>query len=221
MSTDPRRIASAVVCALVLSSPAATGAPTVEDPTLRIPLACREFAYRPGGASSPAAWNQLLSLTACMQDSGRETLDEALDCPGYVAYLEDKLKPVVTVYLSALQLGPGPIQLRAAYQIGMAHVGLIVRARSSIVAPPDPGSSSREALHYRALHTALEPALERAAAIAMVSFSAVDQAVTLDPQLDADAVTAFMVRDARAQLVYLRNRWPDLRVPGAMIFVAQ
>jgi hypothetical protein len=220
MSTTNCLTVVALMAALVSAPAAAIAEPMGEDRDPSMPAECRIFGYVPGGNSSPAGWNQVLSLAACVQDSGREDFDDPDDAAGYVARLRDKLAPVIVLYLAAVESGPGPIQVRAVYQLGMAHLALMVRARSSIVTPPNPGGSSRAALHYRALHNALEPNLERTAAIALVSFLAVDQAATVDPSLEADAVTSYVVRDARAQAILLRKSWPDIRVPG-LVLLAQ
>jgi hypothetical protein len=214
MSRTGRLVIAGLIAALVAVPAAAIAEPIGEDQPARIPLECRPFTYVPGGRHSPAAWNQLLSLAACVQDSGHEVLDDPDAAGEYVARLGANLAPVIALYLAAVQLGPEAVPVRAVYQLGMAHVGLLVRARSSIVAPPDPTSSSRAALHYRALHTALEPYLERTATIALVSFLAVDQVATENPWLAADPVVSYMVRDARAQAALLRASWPEIVLPS-------
>jgi hypothetical protein len=104
------------------------------------------------------------------------------------------------IYMGALENGPGPVQLRAAYQLAMAHVNLIVRARSSIVVPPDIATNPGAAQRFYDLHVELEPLLARSERTAWLAFAVIDRAVAQDPTLAPDAVTQNMLRSARAML---------------------
>jgi hypothetical protein len=119
------------------------------------------------------------------------------------------------IYMGGLEYGPGPIQLRAAYQLAMAHVALIVRARSSIIAPGDLATNPSAARRFCDLHDQLEPLLARSARLAWLMFAVIDRAVAEDPTLAPDPVTQNMVRSARAMLQLVRGETPPPELTGA------
>ncbi len=132
------------------------------------------------------AWNQVMTLAACLQDDRVPAVRRADEVQPAVEEMTRALAPTMLIYLEALEHGPMPIQLRAAYQIGTANLALIVRARTAL-AGADP-----------ALRAELEPLLAHAFETAWIAFVAVDHAADDDPGFAPDDVTRTMVRSARA-----------------------
>lgn len=208
------------VMALVLASTGTALADDKLDPQhdfVIIPARCAAYWFVPGGDDSPAGWNQALSFAACVQDASIEQVDDPAQLPDLVEQLTERLADVMPFYLAALQRGPGAIQVRAAYQIGMANVALLVRARASIMAPPDLRTNAEAAARYRELHARLEPLLGSSARIALTSFIVVEQAVARNRQLAPDAVTTYMVRSAHQMANLLRRGWPDVPIGGLLL----
>jgi hypothetical protein len=157
-----------------------------------IPASCRTYAWVPADARDDVfGWNQLLSLAACLQDASITPLADPEQLDAMVDAYTRALEIPTTIYAGALEAGPGSVQLRAAYQLGMLHVTLIVRARTAI--------AGRD----RELHARLEDLLSRSTRAAWISFAVIDRAVREEPALDSDAVTTYMVRSARAMLEIL------------------
>jgi len=166
------------------------------------------LAYRPASAH---AWGQLLSLAACAQDGSIPAAADPADLAPMVEALSRRLALPVLIYLDALEHGDTPIQLRAAFQIGMAYVSLSTRARSSIAAPPDLASGGAAERRYHELHARLEPLLAVARHAAWISFRTIDEAATEDPALAGDEVERNMVRTARQMLTALHDESPEDR----------
>ncbi len=137
------------------------------------------------GSDDIAGWNQLMSLAACLQDDHLARVRDADDVAPMVEDMTRMLAPTLLMYLAALENGPAPVQLRAAYQIGAANLALVVRARTSLVAS-DP-----------ALRAELEPLLLHAKQTAWIAFAAVAHAADANPAFAVDDVTRTMVRSAR------------------------
>jgi|MudIll2142460700_1097286.scaffolds.fasta_scaffold05541_4 hypothetical protein len=167
---------------------------------------CEQFSSIPGGAASPAAWNQVLSYAACIQDASVGRIVSEFQLPGFIEQLEVALIPSLMYYVAAVQNGPGPVKLRAAYQIGMSQLTLITRARMSIASPE--------------LRAELEPMLEAPAKLAWSAFAMVDHVATENPELVPDAVTQNMARAARQHAALLERVWsfereePEIRTAG-------
>jgi hypothetical protein len=208
----PMRVVVSIIAGLV-AVPAVAEDPPDSATLIVVPDECGQYWHIPGGTGSPAAWNQALSFAGCMQDSTLSQIDRIDQLPGFVDQLQTALQPALHLYTAAVEGGPGPIQLRAAYQIGMAEVSLVIRARSSI-AVPDFATNAAAAARHRELHDRLEPLLEPAAKAAWMLFTLIDRAVIEDPALATDAVTQNMVRTARelAPLLGPRKREPRIEV---------
>jgi len=174
-----------------------------------IPAECLPFLAIGDGASAERAWGALLSMAACVQDASVAEVRDPAELAAMVATFARRLQPAMVLYLQAVQRAPEPYPLRAVYQIGLAHVALMVRARSSIVVSADLRPNRRD----RKLRADLESLLAPAAKVAWVAFAAIDQAVAEDPELAPDVVTANMVRDARVQLRLLAHDWGDEGAP--------
>lgn len=188
-----------------------------------IPRQCAPFAagtLAPGAErpTSEHGWRQLLSLAACVQDgsirTGRTGLGAVTE-PAQLAPMVDELArrlalPML-VYLDALEHADAPIQLRAAFQIGMAYVALSTRARSSIAAPPELATDPAAARRYSELHARLEPLLYTARRAAWISFRAIEAAAAVDPALAGNEVERNMVEAARRMLPALRDASGDER----------
>jgi len=178
-----RAVFSTLLVALAIGAAGSARAGSIQD----LPPSCRAFAWVPADVRDDTlAWNQLLSLASCLQDASIEHVSQPDELAPMVARLTRALAIPMEIYLGAIERGPGPVQLRAAYQLAMAHVALIVRARCSLADP--------------ALSAELEPMLERSARIAWLTFAVIDRAAAQDPTLARDPVAQNMVRNARAML---------------------
>ena len=197
-----RRIALAIALALASPRTAAAQEPG-ELQLVVIPSECTPYLVVPGGARTPMYWNQLLSFAACIQDASIAQIETGADLRAALEELESRLIPSLELYVKAADGGPGDVQLRAAYQVAMTYVALMVRARASIAQVPR-------------LRTRLESELEPVKRAALAVFELVDRVAGEDPAIARDPVTAYMVRSAR-QVAYLlkkdleRSR-PDLQI---------
>jgi hypothetical protein len=180
-----------------------------------VPERCARFAVMTmatddaGRPRSAEGWRQLLSLAACVQDGSIVAVREPGGLEPMLDELSRRLALPMMVYLDALEHAETSIQLRAAFQIGMAYVGLSTRARSAIAAPPDLATNPAAARRYRELHAALEPLLAPARRAAWVSFRAIDEAAAMDAALATNEVERNMVCTARRLLGELRDAAPE------------
>lgn len=175
-----------------------------------VPSECVQYLATSAEAGDPVAgWEQALSFAACIQDGPTSAAGEPEDLDALVEGLARRLEIPMLIYLEAIDRGPAPIQLRAAFHIGMAQIALGTRARSSIAAPPDRDASTPAVLHYRALHRQLEPLLRPMRRAAWVAFAAIDEAAARDPEIAADPVARHMVRLAREMLAGLQDARPE------------
>jgi hypothetical protein len=162
--------------------------------TLRdVPDACRAFTRAP--ADPRAAWNQVLSLAGCTADNSTVTIIDPDDLPVALDTLASRLEPSLAIYVWAVQNAPDPIKIRAAYQIGLSEVALAVRARRSIVLPPNVTAE-----RFAVLHARIEPMIANAIAVGAAAFSVIDDIAQRNPELIDDPVLRFVVADARRQL---------------------
>lgn len=173
-----------------ISAPARADEPEEAPQVLRAPSHCLQFWSTPTGDSRAAAWDAVLSFAACIQDRSVGHVERAEELEGFVAQLHAALEPSLRLYVSAVNEGPGPIQLRAAYAIGLGQVALMTRARASLASPE--------------LRAQLEPLLAPHAELAYVLFTTIDEAVAQDESLAPDVVSRYMVGSARAHAASLR-----------------
>ncbi|HEX7838557.1 MAG TPA: hypothetical protein VF469_13875, partial [Kofleriaceae bacterium] len=177
---------AALLVALTAAKPASAGdpePPSTDAPAAgelpaedvgKIPPACR--AYAAGEAADlTTAWDKLLSFAGCVQDASLEPITDLAQLPAEVGKRYDALAPAIMLYLEAIEHGPAPVRLRAAYAVGLANVALITRLRSSLVAPADP-SNAAAMVRYHMLQAELEPLLLRAQRTAWIAFAVVDRA---------------------------------------------
>lgn len=184
--------------ALVLSSSTALADELTEVPEIgAMPIECMQYLLVHGDSDSPTAWNQVLSFAACVQDSSIDSVTEVEQLPALIERFEVGLAPAMQFYAAGFEHGPAPIQLRAAFQIGMAQVALITRARAALVVPKDRATNRKAAAHYRELQAGLEPLLEESAKLGWMLFVLIDRAVEEDPSIVVDDVTRYMVRASR------------------------
>jgi hypothetical protein len=162
----------------------------VDDARLAVtdlPEPCRMYAAIPADTlEDPYGWNQLLSLASCVQDASITPVARGDQLEPMVERYNDALYVPTLIYIGVLENAPGPVQLRAAYQLGLAHVMLVVRARRSVSTP--------------ALRARLERLLAPSLRVAWVSFSVVDRIAEEEPSLVTDEVSRNAVRSARALL---------------------
>lgn len=161
---------------------------------------CQAYATIPADAGDVLGWNHLLSLATCLQVASIPRAPASEDLAALVANLDNALAPSATLNLYAIQYGPATVKLRAAYQIGMAYVALMTRARITLVAPPEAAVDAAAAKRYVERHAELEVRLESARHAARLAFAAIDQVAAEAPRIARDPVTAGMVRSARAVL---------------------
>lgn len=198
-------LGAALACAVV-SGPAHAEVPPSRQIVV-IPSECAQYWSIPGGAASPAAWDQLLSFAACVQDATIARIEDPAQLEDLVDDLQSALSPALRLYTAAAEQGPGPIKVRAALQLALAEAALITRARASIVAPPDLRTNPVAAARYHALHDRLEPLLEPQARFACTLIAVVDRSVLGDPRLAPDAFTQSLLASARRVAAQLRTRW--------------
>jgi hypothetical protein len=208
LESPPRRRALAAAFGVLLSASFASaddgsGERVLAEISVQsFPLECRPFAIGPADArDARAEWQRVLSLAACLQDGSTSRVDDPLQLEELVAGMSRRLELPMSIYFAALEEAPASIQLRAAFQIGMAHVALTTRARSSIAAPPDRAALPR----HRQLHDQLEPLLLPARQVAWTSFATIDRAAAQSSSLASDAVARHMIATARANLAALAD----------------
>jgi len=151
-------------------------------------------------------WNKALSFAGCVQDSTVFEVSDADELRPMLVELTRALAPTLALYLSIIQYGPEPVQLRAAYQIGMMYIALVTRARSSIVLADDWMTDPTAMREYRELHDSLEPMLKPALHTARIVFGTIDRVATENPSIASDPVTKQMLRSARAMLLLLERQ---------------
>lgn len=217
-NAPPRSRAPAAVLAIAAAAslgwsarPAAADAPRPERAretvTMRvIPDACRELvALGAGPRSEQAEWERGLSFAACLQDAPLRRVSDPAQLEGLVDELTGQLELSVLIYLQAITEAPPPVQLRAVFHIGLAHVALITRARAAVEPPPELADDAAARALAGLLRARLEPLLERPARAALVSFEAIHEAARHTPALARDEVGRGMIRAAAAQLAGLRG----------------
>lgn len=179
-----------------------------------VPPECRRYLTIPDELrDSIIEWEQALSFAACLQGGPVSTVGHAVQLASLVDELTHRLEIPMWIYADALAFGPPPIQLRAAFHIGMSQLALSTRARSAIAAPP--AGDAAAAARARALHERLEPLLAHARRGAWLSFTAIGEAAAQNPALASDVVARNMIRTARVLLEGLRDAGRDpLAVPG-------
>ena len=156
----------------------------------QLPEPCRMYAALPADLEDDTfGWNQLLSLASCLQDDAVTPVTREQDVEPMVERGHDALYMPMLIYIAVLENGPPRIQLHAAYQVGMAHLMLAVRARRSVTS--------------RALRARLEPLLARSLRIAVRSFAVVVRVADEESDLVADEVARNEVRSARLLLQQL------------------
>lgn len=158
----------------------------------KLPEACRPYATIPVTTRDDTfGWNQLLSLGSCLQDTTITPVTDEAELRPMVDRYHDALYLPMLIYVGVLENAPGPVQLHAAYQVGMAHLMMVVRARRSVSSP--------------ALEAKLEPMLEPSLRIARLTFAVIDRVVDQNPAFVTDEVGRAEVRSARALLRVLNS----------------
>lgn len=103
------RISLALGAALVIAM--RSGPAQADEPPSRqivvIPSECADYWSIPGGARSPAGWNQLLSFAACVQDATVAQIEEVDELAALVEELQTALDPALELYIAAVRQGPG------------------------------------------------------------------------------------------------------------------
>jgi len=173
-----------------------------------LPERCKIFTQVPADARDAGiAWNQLLSFAACLQDTQVSRVTTADEASELVESMAQSLAPTLALYVDAIERGPGPVQLRAAYHVGMAYVAMVTRARNAIVAPPDL-KNERAAAQYRALHAHLEMLLAPVRQATRLTFAVIVEAAKQDSSVAPDEISQNMVAHARAMLALLPEEPP-------------
>jgi hypothetical protein len=189
------------LCVLLASTPPALADDYDADLQFQVvPGECMQFRSLPGSPSSPLYWDVMLSYAACIQDRSIHRIDQAEELETFVEQLHTALGPSLQYYAIAIEDGPTPIKLRAAYAIAVAQVALMTRARASLAAPQ--------------LRDRLEQLLEPHAQLAHLLFTAIYQEAAENPALAPDPVTRYVVRSSRTFAIELRKRWAIPREQG-------
>ena len=178
-----------------------------ENRSQGIPARCQIYTQIPADArESGMAWNQLLSFAACVEDTSA-VVGTSDDIEQLVENMAHALAPSLALYLQAIQKEPAPVQIRAAYHVGMAYLGLVTRARASITAPHDLKNEKAMA-EYRDKHAKLEKLLAPALKACRMTFVVIVAAVKQDPSIATDPMTRDIVLKA-AEMIKLLPELPD------------
>jgi hypothetical protein len=176
---------------VVLASAVSTVPPREVGPE-QVPAACRPFTTRvPDARDDTFAWNQQLSLAACVQDTSKATVSDAEQADALFQELGSRLMPTMRFDIDVLRHAPLPFRIRAAYQLAMANVSLVVRMRSAVA---DPGSP---------LHAYVESLVDAPQRTAWLAAALIVQTASRTPELVADPVTAYQVQAAGALLEHV------------------
>jgi hypothetical protein len=182
-----------------------------------VPMDCASYWQWRGDTGEQ--WNRFLSFAACAQDASVRAVDDLDQLPTLVEDLQAPLVPTLELYLTAVQRGPGPVKIRAGFQMAMTQVALITRARSSIKVPDiwtDPFAAAR----FERLHAELEPRLEESAFLSWMLLLAVDRGITENPSLASDPVVRNMGRMARQLVIEIGRSWRFPRQPETPLRLA-
>ncbi|HSN25457.1 MAG TPA: hypothetical protein VLT45_04205 [Kofleriaceae bacterium] len=164
-----------------------------------LPEECRPFAVTPSDVRDDTfGWNQLLSLASCIQDNTVMQVTDEAEVELMVDRYRASLYIPLLIYVGVLENAPGPMQLHAAYHVGMAYLTMAVRARRSVASP--------------ALRAKLEPLLQPSLRLAAATFAVIDRVADEDPGLVTDEVARNEVRSARALLRLLPRPFAADRV---------
>jgi hypothetical protein len=178
-----------------------------ENGSQGFPARCQIYTQIPADArESGMAWNQLLSFAACVEDT-RTVVGTSDDIGKLVEDMAHALAPSLALYLQAIEKGPAPVQIRAAYHVGMAYLGLVTRARAAIKAPHDLTDEAAMA-EFRDKHAKLEKLLAPALKACRMTFVVIVAAAKQDPSVAPDEMTRNIVLQA-AQMLLLLPELPD------------
>ena len=177
-----------ILLSTVLASAVSTISPGEVGPE-QVPAACRIFTTRiPDARDDTFAWNQQLSLAACIQDTSKAQVTDRDQADALFKELGSRLMPAMKLDVDALEHAPPEFRIRAAYQIAMANVSVVVRMRNAIADPTSP------------LHAHVEKLVASPQRTAWLAAALIVQTASKAPELVADPVTAYQVRAANALL---------------------
>lgn len=192
----PRIVRVAVAAITICIGPRAAAA----DVPVTVPVECIAYWSTPGSPAGTDNWNAVLSFAGCIQDNRVLRVERREQLPGLIVQLHEGLAPSLQFYVMALQLAPPPIQLRAAYAVGLAHVAMLTRARASLADPR--------------LGDELERLLDRDARLAHRVFSTIVEISTGNPELAQDPMGRYIVRSSARFAAQLAKRWPTVELPS-------
>jgi hypothetical protein len=181
-----------IILAAVLATPAHADDDEYDWPhVVVIPVECADFTVIPGGATSPVAWDRVLSFAACIQDASVLQVTTAEEVDALTEQLQLAMAPALHFYIAAMEEAPRPAKLRAAYYIALGQLTLVVRARASLAgAGPE-------------LRARLEPFLVSHARLAWEYFRVIARA----PIDTRDPVVKRLVESARWHASVIRDAW--------------
>src|SRR5512139_2371282 len=158
-----KRSTFATLALATLAGISAADAPKTRAVTLPIdssiiPARCAPFKEVPADAKTEqVAWNQRLSLAACMQPVEVYIATGTLRGLGtLVANISRAMGPSMTIYQDAIGRGPDQVRLLATYGLGMTYVETMVRARRAIDLQSSIGGSTYGLDRAQFLHNSLE-----------------------------------------------------------------
>lgn len=158
---------------------------------------CDRFIPQPADRS-PLAFSNALSYLSCTKDASIPRIQTVDDIDPVMDDLLERFTPTVTLYLELMRVAPESMQLRIGFAVGLAYEELVVRARTAIVDPRDPG-----------LRAALERRIESYLAGAIEIFDAIDRVTATDTTLCLTAIDHDNVVRARR----LRDELSASRTP--------
>jgi len=188
---------STVLLAGVLAGLATTAhaAPAIIEVAPR----CLVFVPAPDD-TTPRAWNDALSFTACTQDSSLTRIASVDEIIPALDLLGQRLVPTASMYAALIHVGPPEVKLRTVFALGLAQLDLVVRIRRSI-ATTDPEVCAE-----------IERALVPYARAAWLVFAMVDEVSRADSTLVITHVDRALV--ARARI--LRDQLAAYAVPDLL-----
>jgi len=183
---------ASMLFASVLLTSAISGTTPGEVAPEKVPAACRAFTTRVADArDNTFAWNQRLSLAACIQDTSTATVKNREEADALFQELARRLTPTVRLDIDALEHAPPAFRIRAAYQVAMASMSLVIRMRGAVAEPKSP------------LHAYVESLVDAPLRTSYLAAAVIAQTANEAPELVADPVTAYQVRDAKALLAQM------------------
>jgi len=177
-----------------------------------VPKSCERWLQVPANTTDETlAWDQRLSLAACRQVFTVDTTSDPAKFRDVIAQIDRGMAPSVAMYRDVVARGDAPeVRILGAYNLGMAYLNTVVRARTAIhVIDGSSGSYGGAAYgatldRYQILSRALEPLLITYRLNAVTAFDDVNRMAQENPEAaTANSVMTYVVADAKRQRALL------------------